>query len=287
MKLANTIPGLRLERQAFSGTLGLVPTMGCLHEGHLSLVQRAHADNDHVAVSIFVNPTQFGPFEDLTAYPRDLQRDLTLLQQEEVDLVWAPVPEEVYPPSFQTKVEVTGLTSPLEGAHRPGHLLGVTTVVAKLLNIFTPDRVYLGQKDAQQARVIRQLVADLNFALEVVVCPTMREPDGLAMSSRNTYLSKPQRRAATVLFRGLSAASQAFSTGERDADVLRAIMAASIDTEPLAKEQYVSAADPDTLRELDYVHTHVLLSMAIQIGSTRLIDNTLLTTSRNPASFAT
>lgn len=257
-------------------TFGLVPTMGALHEGHLSLVRRARQECDHVGVSIFVNPTQFGPNEDLSQYPRQLELDLKLLEMEKADLVWTPSPEAVYPPGFQTFVEVENVTKPLEGKARPGHFRGVTTVVAKLFNAFTPGRVYFGQKDAQQVTVIKRMAEDLNFPLDIVVCPTVREPDGLAMSSRNLYLKPEERRAATVLFRALSAASAAFDQGERDADVLRAILSSTIAAEALAREEYVSAADPDTLAELNWIHDGVLLSMAVRIGGTRLIDNVRL-----------
>ncbi|MEP7356050.1 MAG: pantoate--beta-alanine ligase, partial [Anaerolineales bacterium] len=204
MQVLTTLPHLRRARLPLTGSLGLVPTMGFLHPGHLSLVKLARAQNDHVGVSIFVNPTQFGPSEDLSAYPRDLARDLGLLESLGVDLVWTPGAEDVYPPGFQTWVTVEQVTAPLEGKHRPGHFRGVATVVAKLFNAFTPQRAYFGQKDAQQVVVIRRLVSDLNFPVEVVVGPIVREPDGLAMSSRNFYLSPPERQAATVLHRALA-----------------------------------------------------------------------------------
>jgi pantoate--beta-alanine ligase len=267
---------LRAERARLPGTFGLAPTMGALHRGHLSLVERARAECAHVGVSIFVNPAQFGPNEDLSRYPRDLDRDLGLLEELGVDVVWAPPLEEVYPPGFQTWVTVEQVSAALEGKHRPGHFRGVTTVVAKLFNAFTPDRVYFGQKDAQQVVVIRRMARDLNFPLEVVVCPTVREADGLALSSRNVYLDPGERQAATVLFRALSAAKAAFEAGERDADGLRAILSSTVASEPLAREEYVSAADPQTLAELERVETGVLLSMAVRVGQTRLIDNCTL-----------
>jgi pantoate--beta-alanine ligase len=271
------ISDLRRARLALTGALGLVPTMGALHEGHLSLVRRARADNDHVGVSIFVNPTQFGPNEDLSRYPRDLDRDLSLLAEAGADLVWTPTPEIVYPPGFQTYVAVEQVALPLEGRIRPGHFRGVATVVAKLFNVFTPDRAYFGQKDAQQVIVIKRLAADLNFPLEVVICPTVREPDGLATSSRNFYLNPEERRAAAVLYQALSAAKSAFDNGERNGDVLRAILSSTIAGEPLAQVDYVSAADQDTLVELDRISGKgVLLSLAVRIGATRLIDNFLL-----------
>jgi len=227
-------------------------------------------------VSIFANPTQFGPREDLSKYPRPLERDLQLLSDAGVDLVWTPTPDSVYPPGFQTWVEVENVTRPFEGAHRPGHFRGVATVVAKLFNAFTPDRAYFGQKDAQQVVVIKRMAADLNFPLEIVVCPTVREPDGLALSSRNAYLSSDERKAATVLYRALSAAKVAFEQGERGGGRLREIMTSTLAAEPLARPDYVSAADPETLAELDQIHGGVLLSMAVRIGATRLIDNFLL-----------
>jgi pantoate--beta-alanine ligase len=251
--------------------------MGYLHQGHLSLVQAAKAECASVVVSIFVNPSQFGPKEDLAAYPRDLERDLRLLEAEGVDLVWAPPVEVMYPPRYQTWVTVEEVTQPLEGSMRPGHFRGVATVVAKLFNAVQPDRAYFGQKDAQQAVVIRQMARDLDFNLEVVVCPIVREPDGLAMSSRNTYLNAEERQAATVLYRSLGAARQAFAAGERGAPCLRQVMTDVLQAEPLARPQYVSCADPVTLREIEgEIDGQALLSMAVYIGKTRLIDNLVL-----------
>ncbi|NPA27118.1 MAG: pantoate--beta-alanine ligase [Chloroflexi bacterium] len=276
MRVVTTLEDLRRARAALPEPVGFVPTMGYLHEGHLALVRCARRENASVVVSIFVNPTQFGPDEDLATYPRDLERDLALLEAEGVDLVWTPTPEVMYPPGFQTWVTVEELTRELEGAYRPGHFRGVTTVVTKLLAAVQPQRAYFGQKDAQQARVIIQMVRDLNLPVEIVVCPTVREPDGLAMSSRNTYLNPEERRAATVLYRALQAAKQAYDAGERDAERLRAIMREVLAQEPLARVQYVSCADPDTLRELEGPVERALLSMAVFVGSTRLIDNLLL-----------
>ncbi len=278
MQTTTSLPDLRRARTALSGSLGLVPTMGALHRGHLALVEQARAENDHVAVSVFVNPTQFAPNEDLSRYPRDLERDLALLRPLGVALVWVPSAEEMYPPGFQTWVTVEEVSAPLEGKHRPGHFKGVATVVAKLFNAFTPDRAYFGQKDAQQAVVIRRLARDLNFPVEVRVCPTVREPDGLALSSRNAYLSPAERQAATVLNRALSAAQQAFAEGAAEADMLRAVMSSTLAAEPLAREEYVSVADPDTLAELEQVDPArgALLSLAVRVGSTRLIDNCLV-----------
>ncbi len=255
---------------------GLVPTMGYLHQGHLSLVERAAAENDRVAVSIYVNPTQFAPHEDLASYPRDLQRDLTLLRQHGVDLVFTPDDSIMYPVRFQTAVTVGELSHPLEGTSRPTHFQGVTTVVAKLFNIIQPKRAYFGQKDAQQAIVLQRMVQDLNFNLEMVICPIVREPDGLALSSRNKYLSPPERAAATVLHRALAQAEQAYLNGEREGMKLRQMMAQTINAEPLARLDYASAADPKTLQELDEIENGVLFSTAVFFGKTRLIDNILI-----------
>lgn len=263
---------LRTTRLSLDGTVGFVPTMGYLHEGHLSLVRRARDECDHVVVSIFVNPTQFGPKEDLAKYPRDLERDFRLIEPY-TDLVWTPSAEIMYPQGYQTWVEVEAMTRPLEGAMRPGHFKGVTTVVAKLFNGVQPHKAYFGQKDAQQAAVIRQMVRDLNFPIEIVVCPIVREADGLAMSSRNVYLDSEQRKAATVLFRSLSAAKDLYERGERDAEKLREKMKEVLASEPLADVQYVSCADYNTLEELTEIKGKGLLSMAVFIGKTRLIDN--------------
>lgn len=266
----------RTARLSLHGTVGLVPTMGYLHEGHLSLVRRAKAECESVVVSIFVNPTQFGANEDLSKYPRDLERDLSLIEPLGVDLVWNPTPEIMYPTGYQTWVEVEALTRPLEGAIRTSHFKGVTTVVAKLFNAVQPHKAYFGQKDAQQAAVIRQMTRDLNFPIEIIVCPTTREADGLAMSSRNKYLEGADRPAATILFRALHVAKSAYESGERNAEKLRAIMKDTLATEPRAQPQYVSCTDYDTLEELDVVNRKALLSMAVLIGKTRLIDNFVL-----------
>jgi len=276
MKVVTRLPDLRSARVNLEEPVGFVPTMGYLHEGHLSLVRRARAECKSVVASIFVNPTQFGPGEDLAAYPRDLERDLALLRLENVDLVWAPEPESLYTPGFQTWVIVEDVTKMLEGALRPGHFRGVTTIVAKLFNWVQPDRAYFGQKDAQQTVVIRRMVQDLNFPIQVIVCPTVREPDGLAKSSRNVYLNPDERRAAVVLYQALTMAQQAFLSGERQPDTLRNVMIDTIQDEPLANLQYVSCADPDTLVELESRVERALLSMAIFFRKTRLIDNLLL-----------
>jgi len=276
MDVCTTIIEFRTRRNPLKGSLGLVPTMGFLHEGHLALVRRARAENDHVAVSIFVNPTQFGPHEDLARYPRDLPRDLDLLRREGVDLVFAPTVVEMYPPGYHTYVVVEEITERLEGQARPGHFRGVATVVAKLFNIVRPTRAYFGQKDAQQVVVIQHMVRDLDFDLEIVVCPTVREPDGLALSSRNVYLNPAERQAATVLYRALQRAAELYAAGERDAGVLRRSMLELIDAEPLARPDYVSVADLGTLVELERVEGRALASLAVRIGTTRLIDNMLL-----------
>ena len=276
MEVVTTIPELNAVRVNISEPVGLVPTMGYLHNGHLSLVQRARNECDSVVVSIFVNPSQFGPNEDLEAYPRDLPRDLQLLEEEGVDLVWTPTPEVIYPPGYQTWVVVEGVTKPLEGRYRPGHFRGVTTVVNKLLNCVHPQKAYFGQKDAQQAVVIRRMVADLDLPVEIVVCPIVREPDGLAMSSRNVYLNAPERRAATALYRALTLASRAYENGTRNAADLREIITKVIGEEPFAQLQYISCADPEKLQELQGEVNHALLSMAVFLGKTRLIDNILI-----------
>jgi len=275
MQTVISLSDLRPARLSLSGTVGLVPTMGYLHEGHLSLIRRAREECDHVVVSIFVNPTQFGPKEDLSRYPRDLDRDIKLIEPY-TDLLWTPTADVMYPQGYQTWVEVEAMTKPLEGAMRPGHFRGVTTVVAKLFNAVQPHKAYFGQKDAQQAAVIRQMVRDLNFPLDVIVCPTTRESDGLAMSSRNVYLDPEQRKAATVLFRSLSAAKELYEAGGRDAEQIRTRMKDVLASEPLAEPQYVSCADYDTLEELSEIKGKALLSMAVYFGKTRLIDNFIL-----------
>jgi pantoate--beta-alanine ligase len=276
MKIVTTLSELRAARAGLPEPVGFVPTMGYLHAGHLSLARRAKEECASVVASIFVNPTQFGSGEDLSKYPRDLARDLSLLESAGVNLVWTPMPEVMYPPTFQTWVTVEELTKGLEGAARPGHFRGVTTVVAKLFNAVQPHKAYFGQKDAQQAAVIRRMSKDLDFPVEIVVCPTVREADGLAMSSRNAYLNPDERNAATVLFRALSAAKTAFEEGERDAEKLRQIVRETVASEPLATLQYVSCADYVTLQELERVERKALLSMAVFMGKTRLIDNFVL-----------
>lgn len=276
MHILTTIAEVRAVRPQF-GALGLVPTMGYLHEGHLSLVRQARAECGAAAATIFVNPTQFGPNEDFASYPRDSERDLALLREAGCDLVWMPAVTEIYPPDFSTYVVVEHVTELLEGARRPGHFRGVATVVAKLLNVVQPSRAYFGQKDAQQTVVIRQMVRDLAMPAEIVIAPTVREADGLAMSSRNSYLEPAQRAAAPALYRALSRAAQLHAAGERSAAHLRTIMQAELAGEPLAQVDYVSVADPRTLRELDQIGADgALLSLAVRIGRTRLIDNIVI-----------
>ncbi len=276
MEVFETVEAFRRAR-AKLGELGLVPTMGYLHEGHLQLVRRARAECEAVAVSIFVNPTQFGPHEDFERYPRDLNRDLDLLAREGVDLVFAPSVEEMYPAPYSTYIIVEDVTDVLEGAARPGHFRGVATVVCKLLNIAQPTRAYFGQKDAQQTVVVRRMVRDLNIPTEIVVVPTQREPDGLAMSSRNVYLTPEQRAVAPTIYRALEAARAAYEQGERDAEELRRAMRRVLDAEPQLKTEYASVADPLTLQELERVGERgALVSIAARLGPVRLIDNMLL-----------
>ncbi len=276
MRVVETIAQMREVRKELEGPVGFVPTMGYLHEGHLSLVRRAREENKSVAVSIFVNPTQFGPKEDFKSYPRDTKRDLAMLEPI-TDIVFMPSSQEMYPEDYDAWVDIGTITEKLEGASRPGHFRGVSTVVAKLFNIVQPDKAYFGQKDAQQLLVIKKMAADLNMNLEVVACPTIREPDGLAMSSRNTYLNSHQREAATVLYRALNLAEKRWEQGERDAGEIRVEMTDLINMEPLANIDYVSIADVATLKETFHkIKPPVLVSMAVKIGKTRLIDNTVL-----------
>jgi len=276
MKVVNRISEYRKMRQQMACPIGFVPTMGYLHRGHLELVRRARAENQTVVVSIFVNPTQFGPKEDFASYPRDPERDLALLETEGTDVVVMPGAEEMYPEGFGSWVEVERVTERLEGAYRTGHFRGVATVVAKLFNIVQPTRAYFGQKDAQQLIVIKKMVSDLNLDLEVVAVPTVRESDGLAMSSRNVRLDANERQAALVLWKALSLAQELWQEGERSAERLRREMTLLIDAEPLASIDYVSVADSDTLEELSRIEGSALVSMAVKIGKTRLIDNVML-----------
>jgi pantoate--beta-alanine ligase len=251
--------------------------MGALHEGHLALVRRAKQENRTLAATIFVNPTQFGPGEDLQKYPRDLEKDLDLLRNEGTDLVYVPDVEEVYPLGFDSWVEVGGLGDKLEGAHRPGHFRGVATVVAKLFNLIQPDRAYFGQKDGQQTAIVRKMVKDLDFGLDIVVVPTVRDSDGLALSSRNIYLTQEQRRAAPAIYRALCAASRLWGDGVKDGDRLRAEALAMLHQESLLDGiDYISVADAETLEELEQVQGRAMVSVAVRLGQTRLIDNVIL-----------
>ena len=256
--------------------VGLVPTMGYLHAGHMSLVRKARAENRSVVASIYVNPTQFGPQEDLSKYPRDLDRDLAMLDKEGTDVVFFPPDKEMYPAGYDTWVTVDNLTKPLEGDSRPTHFRGVTTIVTKLFNIVRPTNAYFGQKDAQQALVIKRMVTDLNMNLKVIVCPTVREPDGLAMSSRNVYLNAEQRKAAPVVYRSLLLAKDLFAIGEKNAAAILEQMVALIQKEPLAKIDYINISDTETLAELKTIKQSALVSMAVRFGNTRLIDNIIL-----------
>jgi len=273
MQVINNIEEMKKARKELTGSVGFVPTMGFLHEGHLTLVRRAKRKNDVAVVSIFVNPTQFGPSEDFAQYPRDTERDLALLEKEGVDIVFMPAPNDMYPGGYNTWVETFGITNKLEGKKRPGHFRGVTTIVNKLFNIVLPHKAYFGQKDGQQLRVIQKMVADLNMHVRIVPVPTVREVDGLAMSSRNTYLNEQERQAALVLNKALSIAEEMYMRGEHDAARIRVKMTGLIKKEPLAKIDYISIANSDTLEELTYIDHPALVSMAVKIGTTRLIDN--------------
>jgi pantoate--beta-alanine ligase len=268
-------PAVRTARRQ-GQSVGLVPTMGALHAGHASLIEAARAADGFVVVSIFVNPTQFGPHEDLARYPRPFEQDLALCAELGVDLVFAPAPATMYPPGFRTWVEVTGLQDVLEGASRPGHFRGVATVVLKLFNLVQPNRAYFGQKDAQQARVIRQLAHDLNVPVEVIVLPTVREPDGLALSSRNKHLDADQRWRAVVLSRALAEARERVAAGERDADALRALLTERVAATPGAVLDYAAVVDADTLAPVARLSGPALLALAVRFGTTRLIDNVLI-----------
>ncbi len=258
-------------------SLGLVPTMGALHEGHISLIKRARTENDISAVSIFLNPTQFGPSEDLDRYPRDTENDIRKLREQEVDILFLPDSALMYPKNFATYVEVENISGKLCGAFRPGHFRGVTTVVAKLLNITDPTRAYFGQKDFQQTAVIRRMVKDLDLDVEIVVCPTIREQDGLAMSSRNLFLDSQQRHAATVLHRCLSNASEALRSGTHTPAKTRELMREMLAGERLVtKIEYASVYDAETLDETDEVRKELLLAVAVRMGDVRLIDNVLV-----------
>lgn len=261
-------------------TVALVPTMGALHAGHISLVRAARAACDVVVVSIFVNPTQFGPNEDFAKYPRTIEADCAALEREGVELVFAPAAEEMYPQGASTYVDVEGVSERLDGASRPGHFRGVATVVAKLFHIVQPDRAFFGQKDAAQIAVLKKMVRDLHFGLELVVCPIVREPDGLAMSSRNRYLSAEERRQALVLHRALQAAEQLVAKGERSATALLEAARKVLDQEPLVRVDYCKLVDPNTLDNVSSLRSTTLLAIAAFVGNTRLIDNALLHSAR-------
>jgi pantoate--beta-alanine ligase len=276
LQIIETIAEMKKIRRSLKGSVGFVPTMGYLHEGHLTLVRRSREANDVTVASIFVNPTQFGPHEDFDRYPRDYPRDFAMLQKEKTDCVFLPPPEEMYPAGYNTWVEVCQVTDRLEGAIRPGHFRGVATIVAKLFNIVEPTRAYFGQKDAQQCVAVKKMVAELNLNLEMVIVPTVRETDGLAMSSRNVFLSPPERQQAPVLYQALSTAHVMWAEGEHNADRLRQAIQKIIGQKPLGKIEYISIANAVTLQELDKVEPPAVISLAVKFGKTRLIDNILL-----------
>jgi pantoate--beta-alanine ligase len=277
MQVLKTIPDVRRWRAAAVPPVGFVPTMGYLHEGHLSLVRRARTENTTVAVSIFVNPTQFGPHEDFQAYPRNLERDLALLKTVEVDAVFIPSVEEMYPPGACTVIDVEALHTMLEGASRPGHFRGVASIVCKLFHLMQPDRAYFGEKDYQQLQVIRQMVSDLRMPIEVIGCRTVREPDGLAMSSRNVYLSPAERQAAGILSRALFQAASLATDGERDAAHLTVVVRDMLASQPLLRIDYVAVVHPQTLQPVATIGPEgAVVCLAVWIGRTRLIDNVRL-----------
>lgn len=276
MKIVQTVEEVRTqvkEWRAAGLTVGLVPTMGYLHEGHKSLIDRAVKENDKVVVSVFVNPMQFGPTEDLASYPRDLDRDAALCEAAGAALIFHPEPENMYAPDFSSFIDMNTLTKGLCGKTRPIHFRGVCTVVGKLFNIVQPDKAYFGQKDAQQLAVIRHMVSDLNFGIEIVGCPIVREEDGLAKSSRNTYLSSEERKAALVLSRSLKLGKKLIEDGEKDAKKVIAAIRGEIEKEPLAKIDYVEIVDWNTLEPVESTEGEILTAMAVYIGKTRLIDN--------------
>ena len=276
MRQIATVAEMQRALSDIQGSVGLVPTMGYLHAGHMALVDRARRENDVVVVTLFVNPTQFGPEEDLARYPRDVKRDLGLLRKAGVDFVFVPDASEMYPDGFSSHVTVEGLSDKLEGAFRPSHFKGVATVVAKLFNIIPADRAYFGQKDAQQAVVIRRMARDLNFRHHIVVVPTVREPDGLALSSRNVYLNAEERQSALVLSRSLFLAREMYEKGERNAREIRSAMRAMLEAEPGVKTDYVTVCDPQSLEELDRIEGPAMVALAARVGKTRLIDNLVL-----------
>lgn len=276
MQIIKTIAEMKAYRHSLKGTVGFVPTMGYLHAGHISHVTHSKKENTTTGASIFVNPTQFGPNEDFERYPRDYPRDFAMLEQAGCDFVFLPEPNEMYPQGFNTWVEVLAVTSVLEGAIRPGHFKGVATVVTKLFNIVEPTRAYFGQKDAQQCVVIKKMVQDLNMNLEVIIGPTLRESDGLAMSSRNVYLNPEERSQAPVLNQSLQLAEKMWNSGERDSHKIRKAMEQLIKQKPLGKIEYISIANALTLQELEKAEKPLVISMAVRFGKTRLIDNLLM-----------
>jgi pantoate--beta-alanine ligase len=279
LETIHTIEWMKLaarQARAEGRSTGFVPTMGALHAGHLSLVRAARAETQPVIASIFVNPTQFGPSEDFQKYPRTFEADSKQLEDAGVDYLFAPQASEIYPPGFRTWVNVEGLSERMEGKARPGHFRGVTTVVLKLLEIVQPQKAYFGRKDAQQARILQQMARDLHLDSEIIVCPIVREPDGLAMSSRNTYLDPAERRAATILYRALDGARVSIARGERDALRIMAAMRELLRTEPLAEPDYVEVVDADTLEQVTRLRGVCLALLAVRIGPVRLIDNLLI-----------
>lgn len=279
MEIVNTIQEVRTQVKEWKKeglSVGLVPTMGYLHEGHQSLIQRAVEKCDRVVVSIFVNPMQFGPTEDLESYPRDLDADAALCEKTGANLIFHPEVEEMYENGFCSFVDMNGLTGELCGKTRPVHFRGVCTVVSKLFNIVTPDQAFFGQKDAQQLAVIKRMVKDLNMDIQIVGCPIIREADGLAKSSRNTYLSVEERKAALILSKTIFMGKELVENGTRDASALIKVMKQSIDTEPLAKIDYVEVVSMDTIEKTDHIYGNVLIAMAVYIGKTRLIDNFII-----------
>ena len=279
MKIVKTIKEIReivMQQQKMGRTIGLVPTMGYLHKGHLSLVEEARRNNDFIVMSIFVNPTQFGQNEDFDKYPRDLVRDARLAEDAGVDVIFSPEAGEMYPEGYKTYVNVEGITEVLCGKSRPGHFRGVTTVVCKLFNIVKPDRAYFGQKDAQQAAVIKKMVRDLDFDIEIVTCPIVREEDGLAMSSRNVYLDEQQRKSALILSKSLFEARRRILEGERDKQKILDNILQMLHTEKSAEVDYVEIVNADTLEDIEEIKGKVLIALAVKFGTTRLIDNIIL-----------
>ena len=277
MKIISTLGSLPAALQELRHPVGLVPTMGALHQGHLELIRRAEKENASVIVSIFVNPTQFGPQEDFSTYPRDLEGDTQILSQEMVDLVFTPSPAEIYPPDFDTWVEVSQLSDRLEGRHRPGHFKGVSTVIVKLFNLIRPDKAYFGEKDAQQLQIIKKLTIDLDMGVDIIPVPIVRNQDGLALSSRNKYLTQDQLHEAPIIYRALNFGKTMIKTGELDCKNLRERMTSIISESPLTKIEYLSISDLETLEELEFIDRPALISTAVRIGQVRLIDNVRIT----------